>query len=84
MNGLREVEIPGAARATEHSTAMATLCGNCTKAYPHENEEGEKLDIPRKCKRCGAPMQASKVLEFADGQAKIARDPALAGAVIDD
>lgn len=77
VNGLREVETPGAVRATEESTGLATICGYCSLAYPHENDDGQKMDLPTDCKRCGCPLNASKVRAYADEQAQIQADPAL-------
>ncbi len=49
---LKVKENPGA-------TGISVMCPNCSKMYSQEEE------LPRKCKRCQAPMDAKEAKKFA-------------------
>lgn len=50
-------------------------CPYCSRGYPHSNGEGERIDVPNPCRRCGAPMDYEAVHKpggYADKQAEAA------------
>jgi len=46
-------------------------CPYCSKSYPMVNvENGETLECPDTCRRCGSPMDVEKSIVFANAMAE--------------
>ena len=61
----------------EQTGVPTTACPYCSRSYAHIDQEGQPLDVPQTCKRCGSPMDRSKSRDFANQQATKEHDPQL-------
>lgn len=62
--GLTVIEAPAS-----NPPMRVTLCAYCSLAYTERDEDGNEREVPSKCRRCGAPMDAEKAREYADSKA---------------
>ena len=54
----------------ENNLSMVVYCPHCSKPYEVVDAEGERMDYPPLCKRCGSPMDYEEAHQFGEAQAE--------------
>ena len=57
-------------RVDEFNGLLHAYCPTCSKMYPVEDIDGNAVEMPAKCQRCGGPMDWEKAKAFGQRRAE--------------